>query len=137
MKKCRYLFMPFLCLFLFACNVSSPLAGIEGKWNISIDETIKANPSLQGNTTADSLSKTIAVTLLDGMALSFDTKNKKVSGKFLGMELDNQTFGVVEEKEGSVTILVMTMQLKLTPKGDSLEVRRNDDTKTLIFSKVK
>lgn len=125
------------CLVLVACT-ASPLSRLEGKWAISIDDTVAMNENLQGNSTGDALAKAAVVTLLDGMSLDFDTANKTVSGRLVGLSFDRKNFGLVEEKGDSCTLLLMNSKITCTLRGnDKLEIRTEGESTILVFNKVK
>ena len=119
---------------LAACSPTSTLEQLNGTWNISIDKTVAKNPTLQGNSTLDSLTNKVAVTLLEGLTLSFNVKDKLVSGKLVGLSFSNEQFGVIQDTNKSCTILLLRESLTFTVSGN--ELLMTSDDKTLVFMRA-
>ena len=131
----RLLVCASLALVLVACSPSSTLEQLNGTWDISLEKTVAKNPSLQGNSTLDSLTNKVAVKLLEGLSLSFNVKDKLVSGRLIGLSFSNEQFGVVQDTNKSCTILLLREKLTFTVQGNELVMDSGD--KTLVFLRRK
>lgn len=135
MKKLRFVSCLVICLLLFACTESSSLNKLEGSWVANVDKTVEANPSLKGNSPGDAFTKTMTVALIEGMRLHFDIKNKTISGKLIGISFSGENFGVVEDDADKCVLLVLREKLSFIPDGDTLTLKTESDSMTLVFSK--
>ena len=131
----RFLVCASLALVLVACSPSSTLEQLNGTWDISLEKTVAKNPSLQGNSTLDSLTNKVAVKLLEGLSLSFNVKDKLVSGRLIGLSFSNEQFGVVQDTNKSCTILLLREKLTFTVHGNELVM--DSGGKTLVFLRQK
>lgn len=128
-----------LTLALVGC-LSKASDDIEGRWVLDVQKTRDYTPPTEGNDSIiekgkDMVEKGVQ-NILEDTELTFNTKEKTVSGKLFGLNISNKQYGIVEDTADKCTIVVVTEKLTLTPKEDKLTLQRENGD-IYYFNRVK
>ena len=126
-------------LALIGCT-SNASDKIDGRWVIDVQKSRNYPPPTENNDSIIEMGKNMVEksvqSIMEDTELTFNTKEKTVSGKLFGLSISNKQYGIVQDSTDACTIVVITEKLTLTPKADTLTIQREDGG-LYYFNKVK
>lgn len=120
-----------LCIFAFIVGCTSNASEkIDGRWVLDVQKTRDYTPPAQEEKSLLEQSKELVErgvqNIMEDTELTFNTKDKTVSGKLFGVSISNKQYGIVNDSAESCTIVVINSKLTITPKGNALTLQREN-----------
>lgn len=120
-----------LCILTFIVGCTSNASEkIDGRWVLDVQKTRDYTPPSEEEKSLLEQSKDLVErgvqNIMEDTELTFNTKDKTVSGKLFGVSISNKQYGIVNDSSENCTIVVINSKLTITPKGNSLTLQKEN-----------